>query len=553
MEPTLAAPSRLSDRSALLIIAYGATISLVHFGPTWVLTYHEAYFAEPAREMLRSGDWLIPRMAGIPSWQKPPLTHWMIAATMGLLRTEAEWAVRVPSLICTILNAIFVAAMAARWHGDRVGRLAGLIGLTTYYALFQGRLAESDMPLCASVSGAMLALAVGTIDRERCGWGPKMAFFGAAGLSSLIKGPFGLGLIGVAAGLFAIIEGRRTIWRFLLDPLGWIVMLVLTLTWPIAAYRTDPTFLDALRVHNLDRFSGAYDGQKNPFFYAYIIPALLLPWTPLAFGGLFAGWRDRACPGSLWRLMACWMVVGLALISASAWKHKHYPIPLLPPMSIAAAYGLDRYVREARRSGRSPAAIVAALMAIGGISLSVFGYVRGSALVGVVGGLAIVIGLGLGLAVWLRRSGRDDRALVLLFTTVWGVVTLNESLLLPRFDLYRPHAEMARRVNARVSAGETLDLVEIPHPQVLFYLRFPFRRFGTLEDYAVELARGASRTGPPRTVITGAGVSRNFDRLGQVDPLDRSHGRTPLSMLSLQPNALRIAETVRLSSEGVMR
>ena len=46
------------------------------------LTYHEVLYAQPAREMLASGDWLQPRMAGQPCNQKPPLTDWLIALSM---------------------------------------------------------------------------------------------------------------------------------------------------------------------------------------------------------------------------------------------------------------------------------------------------------------------------------------------------------------------------------------------------------------------------------------------------------------------------------------
>lgn len=527
---------RLSGRSIVLIAAFGATISLVHLGPGWVLTYHEAYFAEPAREMLQTGDWLIPRMAGVPSWQKPPLTHWMIALSMGILRTEAEWAVRLPSLICTILNALFVAALAARWHGDRIGRLAGLIQLTMFYALFQGRLAEADMPLCAAVSGAMLAFAVGTIGRDRCGMALRLAFFTAAGLSTLIKGPFGLALIGVSAGLFAITERRWAVWRFLLDPLGWIVMLTLSLAWPIAAYRVDPSFLDAFRVHNLDRFAGVYDGRKGPFFYAYIIPSLLLPWTPLVVGGVISGWRDRSRPTSLWRVMASWVIVGLALISASAWKHKHYPIPLLPPFSVIAAYGLERYLREARRTGWSPTAILSATIVLGSLMAVPLSIGRSQVLVQIVAGLTIVIGLGLGTVVWLRRSGRDQAALFALFATVGLVVILNESLVMPRFDLYRPHAQMARRINALRKPGDSLDLVEVPHPQILFYLRPPFRRFDDLEGYAKTLSQESDSH---RLIIGAREVLPELAGLGRVETIDRADARTPTVAVSLHVDPSR--------------
>lgn len=532
-------PPLLSRRSMAMVALFGAALFLIDFGPGWALTYHEAFFAVPAREMLRTGDWIVPRVVGVPAWQKPPLTHWMIAATMGLLRTEAEWAVRLPTLICTILNALFVAALAARWHGDRVGRLAGLIQLTTFYVLFQGRLAECDMPLCAATSGAMLALAVGTIDRDRCGWGPRLAFFALAGAGSLIKGPFALGLIGGAAGLYALIERRRAVWRFLLDPVGWAVMLVLALVWPIAAYHADPSFLVALRVHNLDRFNGVYDGRKDPFFYLYIIPSILLPWTPAALGGLVAIVRDAGRPRALWRLMGCWMLVGMAILSASAWKHKHYPIPVLPPLSIAAAYGLDRYMREARRAGRSPAAIFALVLAIGGGAAAATFAARGQTLYALVASFLLIAGVGLFLAYRLRLSGRPDGSLACLFGTVGLVVVLNQSLVMPRFDLYREPAALAGRTNARFPEGTVLHQVGVPNPQISFYLRWPLRRFDDWKQFARALDREGG-SGEMALVAPAATVAE-LKGLGRVEVLDAARSKYNLKALLFRPDPARVA------------
>lgn len=534
--PTLALPSR---RSTTIIALFGATLFLVDFGPGWALTYHEAFFAVPAREMLRTGDWIVPRVVGVPAWQKPPLTHWMIAATMGLLRTETEWAVRLPTLICTILNALFVAALAARWHGDRVGRLAGLVQLTTFYVLFQGRLAECDMPLCAATTGAMLALAVGTIDRDRSGRGARLAFFALAGSASLIKGPFALALIGGAAGLYAIAERRRAVWKFLLDPLGWAAMLALALAWPIAAYRVNPSILAAMRVHNLDRFSGSYDGSKDPFFYLYIIPSILLPWTPVALGGLIAAFRDRDRPKSLWRLMACWMFVGMAILSASAWKHKHYPIPVLPPLSIAAAYGLDRYVREARRTGRSPAAIVAMILAIGGGAAAAIFASKGNGLYAAIAAFAVLSGAGLYAAFRLRRAGRMDASLACLFGTVWLVVVLNQSLVMPRYDLYRAPAALALRTNARFPAGTVIHQVGVPNPQVSFYLRWPMRRFDEWADFAAATLREGRQE--EVVVVAPGSIVAELDDLGQVEVLDGANAKYDMKALVFRPDRARIA------------
>lgn len=532
----------LSRRSMTILAVFGLTMFLVDFGPGWVLTYHEAFFAVPAREMLRSGDWVVPRVVGVPAWQKPPLTHWMIAITMGVLRTEAEWAVRLPTLLCTIANAILIGALAARWHGDRIGRLTGLIQLTTFYVLFQGRLAECDMPLCAAVSGAMLAFASGTIGRDRCGIGTRLAFFGLAGAATLIKGPFALGLIGGAAGLYAILERRWSVWRFLLDPLGWVVMLALVLVWPIAAYNADPTLLDALRVHNLDRFSGTYEGGRGTFFYLYMIPLILLPWTPLAFGGFASLLRDPSRPKALWRLMICWMIVGAAILSASAWKHKHYPIPVLPPLSIAAAYGLDRYLRARKRDGVSPAACVAAVLAIGGAVVATVLAAKGATTNATIAGLMVLAGCGLLLTSRLFRAGRTDASLASLFGTVWLVVVLDQSFVLPRFDLYRESATVARATNARVSPDTVIHQVGVPNPQVSFYLRWPMRRFDDAASFYLatqrEHARGAIVVVGPNDVV------RDLADAGAVRPFLTATTKYGLASMDFQPIPAQLATKI---------
>jgi hypothetical protein len=60
--------TRLSRRSWVLIALYGAGLYLVQFAPPDVLNYHEAFYSEPAREFLLTGDFIAPRIGGAMSW-----------------------------------------------------------------------------------------------------------------------------------------------------------------------------------------------------------------------------------------------------------------------------------------------------------------------------------------------------------------------------------------------------------------------------------------------------------------------------------------------------
>lgn len=132
-----------------------------------VLTFHEVVFATPAKEMLQSGQWIVPTIAGDPFNDRTPLTAWSIAASMWLFGTDAEWVVRVPNVLFSIAAALLMASMAARWFGKRTGILAGFIELTTLQVLTNGRLAEADMLLCAIATASMYAFAAATVDGPR--------------------------------------------------------------------------------------------------------------------------------------------------------------------------------------------------------------------------------------------------------------------------------------------------------------------------------------------------------------------------------------------------
>src|SRR5262245_33017770 len=152
---------RLRWTAAAVIVAFGASLLLMNLGGrNRSVTYHEALFAEPAKEMLASGNWILPTFAGVASTHKPPGGHWMIALMMALTGSAAEGVIRIPAALAGVATALVVAALAARWFGSRVGLVAGLMQVTTCYVLQLGRLAECDMLLTLAVTGAMGAFAV---------------------------------------------------------------------------------------------------------------------------------------------------------------------------------------------------------------------------------------------------------------------------------------------------------------------------------------------------------------------------------------------------------
>jgi hypothetical protein len=83
----------------------GAITIFFALGDYRTLGSHEAFIAVPVREMLSGGDYVVPRFAGLPRLEKPPLGYWVAAASVSLFGEMNEWTLRFPSAISAILLA----------------------------------------------------------------------------------------------------------------------------------------------------------------------------------------------------------------------------------------------------------------------------------------------------------------------------------------------------------------------------------------------------------------------------------------------------------------
>jgi len=492
MNDTALSPGVLSRRSAAIIAAYGLSMFLIGLGAR-ELTRHEVLAAYPAKEMLRYGHWIVPMYAGIPRLLKPPTTSWFIAASMAICRSDAAWVARLPSVAAAMAVALLIAHLAARHFGDRAGLLTGLIQLTCYYMLNWGRLAEADIFLCAFATGAMVCFSLATVSVEpphgaapegSDGANPRRAalrlgFFALTGLSFLAKGPIGLMFIFLAVAAFAVVRRGREIARFFWSPTGWLILLVCILGWPVAAWLSHPPIVEAWRREMSDTATGGFG--TDPFYtYLHAIPFDLLPWTPLVIAGLWLLWKRGLFRRPAGQFFLCWFAPGFVALHLIAMKSHHYPMPLLPPFSIAAAVALLELARRLRRP----------LIAV-----------------------------------------------VSVFAGLWVAVAGVQLLVIPRFDDFKPQADFARRAAVHVPAGQRIYIIDHPdrrttlddprprpEPYVAYHLRPPIWRFRNEKEFAAFAAGRLGQTGAAIYVVATEAQRRAIAPLGNITVLDRCAG-----------------------------
>lgn len=511
---------RLTWSAAGLIVAFGAGLMLINLGSARVLTFHEVLFAQPAREMVATGNWSLPQFVGVPSTHKPPGTHWAIAAAMLLAGSRDEAVVRIPAVLATLVAALVVAAFAARWFGARIGLLAGLMHLTAYSTLQMARLAESDMPLTASVCGAMFCFAAANVDsprgRSEARWMPWLFYF-LIGASYLFKGLIGPAFIGTGCLAFVIWNRDRRAFQFLLSPIGWALMSTLAAGWFATACWQHPAFLDDQIMHHFGRFRGEMGGDKAPFFYAYSILLVTLPWAPWILFGIVRGFRRQRLRDPLWRFLACWFCPGMALLSASAFQSKHYTAPLLPPLILVGALALVEYVRFRQRvSGRGHlCAVVASVAGCGiGIAAVLAAQPKGAS---IIAGLILALAVGLVLMSYWEYRRRTAAEFTTLFATAWLLAVGVFSFVMPHHDSYRDQTEFAQRINRTVPEDETVYLVRIIENQIAFYLDRPLMR---VDDPADAPAEMAAEEGTAFVLVPERDIEA-LSRMGRIEVLDR--------------------------------
>jgi len=364
----------------LACLALGAALFVWQLGSAGLVDETPPLFAASARGMAESGDWLIPRVNGLPRYDKPPLVYWL----MGLLyllpgqqlwNPLGTWASALPSAAASIAVMVVLSALVARAWGSRLlGLGAALAFALSPLNLLWGRLPVSDALFSALVSISLL-LFWRSQDRRQGerhwqGWWQGWVVLG---LAVLAKGPVAVVLVGLTLLSFAL--SRR---ELLLQLQGLRVLPGLAITgaislpWYGAALLVEgqPYWDSFFGYHNLQRFSSVVNDHLQPWwFFGVILVIASLPASPLLLLGLHQSLSGRVgTPAqSLSRFAACWLLVVLGFFTLAATKLPSYWIPATPAAAIliTAAAASTAEPRWRKRAAWGLTLLLAALLALG--------------------------------------------------------------------------------------------------------------------------------------------------------------------------------------------
>ncbi len=334
---------------------------------SWLAEPDEARYAEIPREMLAAGDFVTPRLNGVPYLEKPPLLYWANALSIHLFG-ETPWAARLPTRLAALGTILtLVLGVAAAW-GIETGLAAAVLYLASPLGFSLSRINLTDGLLTFFFTSTLFCGREAL--RRRESGQPSAALSALTGLMTagafLTKGLVGVILPGGVLLLWCLAT-RRLRMLFLLLTLALPVFLLAAMPWFLLAARRHPGFLQFFFIHeHLQRFATPIASREGPVYYfALVFVAGFLPALPFFFSSLkrvqsLARWPYEE-PEALFFLL--WFSVVLIFFSVSRSKLPPYLLPAFPAAAALAARGLESPARSRSLPWLAQAGLAALLVA----------------------------------------------------------------------------------------------------------------------------------------------------------------------------------------------
>jgi 4-amino-4-deoxy-L-arabinose transferase-like glycosyltransferase len=337
--------------SLVLLLVLGGVLFFTAIGHRSLWERDEARYAEVAREMAVSGDWVTPRLNQVKYFSKPPLTYWLAALCFKLGGVSEASARVVPALFGVL--TLVVTFLLGRSLGDlRSGLWAAIVLATSGLFFVMSRLVMGDMLLCFGVT---LALYGAWELRQARDWGGYV-FWAGVSIGFLAKGLLGLGLPAMVAVIFACLGGEWSLIKRIVHWRGLALFALLSLPWVIWVGSVNPEFFGSFFIdENLGRlFSGG--GKSSPafFYYLWLLPLAFVPWVALLPWSLAQQWPGRGWRSPEqrhWLWLVVWTASFLIFFTLSASKSAHYALPILPGLALMMGRPMAS-LWEGRGSGR---------------------------------------------------------------------------------------------------------------------------------------------------------------------------------------------------------
>ena len=342
---------------SILSIIWLGTLGWRHLIPS-----DEGRYAEIAREMLMSGNWIVPRYNDYLYFEKPPLQMWATALAFKLFGI-GDWQARLWSGLTSLMSIILVGITCGRIWGLRVGTSSALILASSPLWIIGGHFNSLDMGVAFFMSSAlcclMLALHAPTRSKQERSW--MLACWVMMALSVLSKGLIGIVLPSFVLVCYSLTAMDWASWKRMHWIKGLIVFFIIVTPWFVLIIQSHPSFYQFFFIHeHFDRFTTNEHQRTAPWhFFLPLLAVGFLPWLIQLPSAISCALKDRQTEGGfkpIW-LCFCWVFAITFFFSFSKSKLPGYILPVLPALAIITGVSVARLFEKKNQLSRQGATL----------------------------------------------------------------------------------------------------------------------------------------------------------------------------------------------------
>ena len=426
-------PSRLplNRTTILLLVLVLALIWFVPLGWRHLLPSDEGRYAEMAREMFLTGDWITPRYNGYKYFEKPPLQTWANALTFAWFGI-GEWQARFYTALTGFAGVLLLGFTGARVFNAATGVFAAIVLATSPYWNLMGHFNTLDMGLSFWMELTLCALLLAQRPNLPTGqvrlW--MWICWGSMALAMLSKGLVGLILPGAVLVLYTLIARDWALWKRLHLIGGLILFFAIVTPWFVLVQQRNPEFLNFFFI--VQQFKRYLTPEQNrPGAFYYFVPVMLvgfLPWLSVSVQSIRHALRLPRQPNgfSPVAMLLVWTVFIFLFFSASHSKLLSYTLPIAPALALLIGMYLPLVSPAMLRRHLAGYAVFLVIAAVSALFMSRFGDDRNPTELYVAYRVWVLAALGVAFALTLAALwlNRHSRAGILGATATFGAAWL---------------------------------------------------------------------------------------------------------------------------------
>ncbi len=330
-------------QSGIVIVA--ALLFIPFLGDVHLFDWDEINFAESAREMILSKNYLTVQINFMPFWEKPPLFIWMQVLSMKIFGIN-EFAARFPDAMCGVLSLLLIFNIGRKFQDENFGLIWVLVyvGSLLPFFYFKSGIIDPWFNFFIFLSIYLFILAVNLASKKNL-----YIILSAAslGLAVMTKGPVAILIFAITVGVYWIIQKFRLHVSFLQLVIFAVVLIIVGGFWFILQILNGHFNVVMEFIQYQIRLFQTKDAGHGGFLFYHFVVLLIgvFPASVFAIQGFKKSKTDNPLQNDvrLWMTILFWTV--LILFTIVKTKIVHYSSLCYLPMTYLAARSLYKMIQ----------------------------------------------------------------------------------------------------------------------------------------------------------------------------------------------------------------